>query len=168
MSPCKYNWSILHCSPLWSNVFFFFQISLDITMWFQFTKAFHFTCKSILLSLTIKLRCKNHMKKLAFVWEFFFWLNFKDFYWFRFLHYFYFFFVIGFDWLHTWPAGIFNVLDHIGAHLFTNICYFRESGKLNWQYKKCNNAHMQTIKILFIKQKFVYRFQFWLKMKFQM
>lgn len=33
--------------------------------------------------------------------------------------------------MHSWIASFFNVLDHIGAHLFTAICNIRKSGKLH-------------------------------------
>lgn len=33
--------------------------------------------------------------------------------------------------MRSWIASFFNVLDHIGAHLFTAICNIRKSGKLH-------------------------------------
>lgn len=45
---------------------------------------------------------------------------------------------IGFHWLHPWIAGIFNDVDHIGAHLFAAICYSGKSGE--WNYSIGNHC----------------------------
>lgn len=35
----------------------------------------------------------------------------------------------GFDWMYTWYASLFNVLDHTCAYLFADICHCRKSSK---------------------------------------
>lgn len=37
---------------------------------------------------------------------------------------------IGFNWLHTWNASLFNDVDHYGAYLFADICNCWKSSKL--------------------------------------
>lgn len=62
---------------------------------------------------------------LTFI-RFYWFVQFPNSIWFIFWLWLY---AIGFDRLHSWIAGFFNDVDHIGAHLFAVICYRRESCK---------------------------------------